>query len=128
MTAGAGSSFLPPAPRRFDSAPGCKGKETTVSEIYTQDKVDGCIRSIVSCSKALDVNLLELREACRAVAHSCDAFMARNLKKTERESLDRNKAVSIAALDTDHIGPRNVWDEVFREIEEEKQKEKLSTR
>lgn len=81
MTAGAGSSFLPPAPRRFDSAPGCKGKETAVSELYDHEKVNSCISAIAQCAKALGVNLLELREACRAVAHTCDGIMAEHAKQ-----------------------------------------------
>lgn len=59
-----------------------------MSELYDHGKVNSCISAIAQCAKALGVNLLELREACRAVAHTCDGIMAENVKQLEEKQED----------------------------------------
>lgn len=56
-----------------------------MSELYEHEKVNACINAIAQCAKAMGVNLLELREACRAVAHTCDGIMAEHAKQAEQD-------------------------------------------
>ncbi len=56
-----------------------------MSEIYSQAKVEAAMKAIAEMSKPMKLNLLELREACRALAHSADAMMAERARGIAEE-------------------------------------------
>lgn len=56
-----------------------------MSNIYGREKVEAGIKAVTECAKALGLNLLELRETCRAVAHTCDGIMAEHAKQLEEK-------------------------------------------
>ena len=56
-----------------------------MSNIYGQERVEAGIKAVAECAKALGLNLLELRETCRAVAHTCDGIMAERARELQAE-------------------------------------------